>query len=239
MSESSGQRTHEIARMIDHTLLKPDATRALIERLCAEAAGYRFKSVCVNPVWVALCADLLADAPDTLVCTVIGFPLGATPPEVKAFEAQRAIADGAEEVDMVMNIGALKSGDRDLVERDIRAVVEVAHARDARCKVILETGLLTPDEIVTASRIAQAAGADFVKTSTGFGPGGATVTDIELMRQTVGPKMGVKASGGVRTYEDVQALVAAGATRIGASAGVRIVEQALGAQVVGAPSNGY
>lgn len=239
MSESSGQRTHEIARMIDHTLLKPDATRAQIEQLCAEAARYRFKSVCVNPVWVALCADLLADAPDVLVCTVIGFPLGATPSEVKAFEAQRAIADGAEEVDMVLNIGALKSGDRDLVERDIRAVVEVAHARGARCKVILETGLLTPDEIVTSSRIAQAAGADFVKTSTGFGPGGATVTDIELMRRAVGPEMGVKASGGVRTFEDVQALVAAGATRIGASAGVRIVEQALGAQVIGAPSNGY
>lgn len=230
MTESSPQRTHDIARIIDHTLLKPDATRAQIEQLCAEARRYRFKSVCVNPVWVTTCAELLAATPEVLVCTVIGFPLGASLSEVKAFEAERAIAGGAREVDMVMNIGALKSGDRALVERDIRAVVEVAHAGGARCKVILETGLLTPDEITDACVIARAAGADFVKTSTGFGPGGATVADILLMRRAVGPEMGVKASGGVRTFEDVQALVAAGATRIGASAGVRIVEQALGQQ---------
>src|SRR5690606_15546411 len=177
--------------------------------------------------------------PEVLVCTVIGFPLGATLPEVKAFEAQRAIADGAREVDMVMNVGALKSGDRALVERDIRAVVNVAHAGGARCKVILETGLLVPDEITAASEIARAAGADFVKTSTGFGPGGATVADILLMRKAVGPQMGVKASGGVRTFEDVQAMVAAGATRIGASAGVLIVEQALGQGAGDAPSTGY
>ncbi|NLE51376.1 MAG: deoxyribose-phosphate aldolase [Chloroflexi bacterium] len=239
MAEFREQRTHDIARIIDHTLLKPDASRAQIEQLCAEARQYRFKSVCVNPVWVTTCAELLAETPEVLVCTVIGFPLGATLPEVKAFEAQRAIADGAREVDMVMNVGALKSGDRALVERDIRAVVNVAHAGGARCKVILETGLLVPDEITAASEIARAAGADFVKTSTGFGPGGATVADILLMRKAVGPQMGVKASGGVRTFEDVQAMVAAGATRIGASAGVRIVEQALGQGAGDAPSTGY
>src|SRR5690554_3887229 len=202
MAEFREQRTHDIARIIDHTLLKPDASRAQIEQLCAEARQYRFKSVCVNPVWVTTCAELLAETPEVLVCTVIGFPLGATLPEVKAFEAQRAIADGAREVDMVMNVGALKSGDRALVERDIRAVVNVAHAGGARCKVILETGLLVPDEITAASEIARAAGADFVKTSTGFGPGGATVADILLMRKAVGPQMGVKASGGVRTLEE-------------------------------------
>lgn len=239
MAETPEQRTHDIARIIDHTLLKPEASRAQIENLCAEARRYRFRSVCVNPVWVTTCAELLAETPEVLVCTVIGFPLGATLTEVKAFEAEQAIADGAREVDMVMNIGALKSGDHALVERDIRAVVEVAHAKDARCKVILETGLLSPDEIKGACAIALAAGADFVKTSTGFGPGGATVADIVLMRQAVGSQMGVKASGGVRTFEDVQALVAAGATRIGASAGVRIVEQALGQQPGGAPSTGY
>ena len=239
MAEFREQRTHDIARIIDHTLLKPDASRAQIEQLCAEARQYRFKSVCVNSVWVTTCAELLAETPEVLVCTVIGFPLGATLPEVKAFEAQRAIADGAREVDMVMNVGALKSGDRALVERDIRAVVNVAHAGGARCKVILETGLLVPDEITAASEIARAAGADFVKTSTGFGPGGATVADILLMRKAVGPQMGVKASGGVRTFEDVQAMVAAGATRIGASAGVRIVEQALGQGAGDAPSTGY
>lgn len=239
MAETPEQRTHDVARIIDHTLLKPDASRAQIEQLCAEARRYRFRSVCVNPVWVTTCAELLAETPEVLVCTVIGFPLGATLTEVKTFEAEQAIADGAREVDMVMNIGALKSGEYALVERDMRAVVEVAHAKDARCKVILETGLLSPDEIKGACAIALAAGADFVKTSTGFGPGGATVADIVLMRQAVGPEMGVKASGGVRTFEDVQALVAAGATRIGASAGVRIVEQALGQQPGGAPATGY
>lgn len=239
MAETPEQRARDVARLIDHTLLKPDATREQIERLCAEARRYRFKSVCVNPTWVPLCASLLADTPDVLVCTVIGFPLGANMLGVKAFEAQLAISAGAREVDMVMNVGALKSGERDLVERDIRAVVEVAHAGGAVCKVILETGLLSVDEIEVACRIAQAAGADFVKTSTGFGPGGAAVEHIALMRQTVGSQMGVKASGGVRTLEDVQALVAAGATRIGASAGVRIVEQALGQADSAGPSAGY
>lgn len=239
MSETPEQRAHEVARIIDHTLLKPDATREQIERLCAEARRYRFKSVCVNPTWVPLCVALLAETPEVLVCTVIGFPLGANTPEAKSYEAQQAIRIGAREVDMVMNAGALKSGDRELVERDIRAVVETAHAAGALCKVILETGLLSNDEIEMACRVAQAAGADFVKTSTGFGPGGATVEHIALMRRTVGPQMGVKASGGVRTFEDVQALVAAGATRIGASAGVRIVEQALGLPAGGEPSAGY
>lgn len=239
MSETPEQRAHEVARIIDHTLLKPDATREQIERLCAEARRYRFKSVCVNPTWVPLCVALLAETPEVLVCTVIGFPLGANTPEAKSYEARQAIRIGAREVDMVMNAGALKSGDRELVERDIRAVVETAHAAGALCKVILETGLLSNDEIEMACRVAQAAGADFVKTSTGFGPGGATVEHIALMRRTVGPQMGVKASGGVRTFEDVQALVAAGATRIGASAGVRIVEQALGLPAGGEPSTGY
>lgn len=239
MAEQPERRTHDVARIIDHTLLKPDATREQIDRLCAEALHYRFKSVCVNPIWVAYCAERLAQAPDVLVCSVIGFPLGATLTEVKVLEAERVIANGAREVDMVMNIGALKSGDHDAVERDILAVVEVAHAHDARCKVILETGLLTPEQIQAACQIAQAAGADFVKTSTGFGPGGATVADVVLMRRTVGPEMGVKASGGVRTYVDVQALVAAGATRIGASAGVRIVEEALGQAPGGEPPAAY
>lgn len=239
MAETPEQRAHEVARIIDHTLLKPDATREQIERLCAEARRYRFKSVCVNPTWVPLCVSLLAETPDVLVCTVVGFPLGANTPEVKSYEARQAIDAGAREVDMVMNVGALKSGDLELVERDIRAVVEVAHAGGALCKVILETGLLAVEEIETACRIAGVAGADFVKTSTGFGPGGATVEHIALMRQAVGPQIGVKASGGVRTFEDVQALIAAGATRIGASAGVRIVEQTLGQAADSEPSAGY
>jgi len=228
MPELPEQPIHDISRLIDHTLLKPDATQAQIDQLCAEAERYRFKSVCVNPTWVTRCVERLSGAPEVAVCTVIGFPLGANVPETKVFEAVRAISAGAREVDMVMNIGALKSGDRALVERDIVGVVEIAHSDDALCKVILETGLLTPAEIELACRIAQAAGADFVKTSTGFGQGGATVADVARMRQTVGPTMGVKASGGVRSLADVQALVAAGATRIGASAGVRIVEEALG-----------
>ena len=219
---------HELARMIDHTLLKPDATRDQIETLCQEARQFHFASVCVNPSYVRLAARLLQGAADVAVCTVIGFPLGATTSEVKAFEAQQVIAQGAREVDMVQNIGALKSGDVTLVQQDIQAVVEVAHAQGALCKVILETALLTDGEKETACRIAQDAGADFVKTSTGFGPGGATVQDIVLMRRVVGPEMGVKASGGVRTYADALAMIQAGATRIGASAGVRIVNEAAG-----------
>lgn len=217
-----------IARLIDHTLLKPAATREQIVQLCDEARQYHFASVCVNPTYVALCVEQLSDVDDVVVCTVIGFPLGATLPDVKAFEAERTIADGATEVDMVLNVGALKSGDIALVQRDIAAVVAVAHQHDALCKVILETALLTDDEKVQACEIAKAAGADFVKTSTGFGPGGATVEDIALMRHTVGDGMGVKASGGVRSLADVQAMVEAGATRIGASAGLRIVQEVAG-----------
>ncbi len=228
LSAQLAQEPARIARLIDHTLLKPDATRAQITKLCDEAREYHFASVCVNPFNVSLCAELLRDVDDVAVCTVVGFPLGATPPEVKAFEAARAIADGAREVDMVQNIGVLKSGDLDCLRHDIAAVVETAHAHSAICKVILETGLLSDAEIETSCRIAQEAGADFVKTSTGFGYGGATVAAITLMRRVVGPKMGVKASGGVRTYADAQAMIAAGATRLGASAGVQIVKEAAG-----------
>jgi deoxyribose-phosphate aldolase len=218
-----------VARIIDHTLLKPEASREQIDQLCAEARCYHFASVCVNPSYVALCTDLLRDGPDVAVCTVIGFPLGATLTDVKVYEAERAIACGATEIDMVQNVGTLKSRDCDLLARDIAAVVEAAHKQGVICKVILETALLTDEEKEIACRIAHDAGANFVKTSTGFGPGGATVSDIALMRRVVGPEMGVKASGGIRTYADVQEMVAAGATRIGASAGVRIVEEAVGA----------
>jgi deoxyribose-phosphate aldolase len=210
-----------MAALIDHTLLKPDATREEVERLCAEAAQHGFASVCVNPNWVPLCRERLRGS-GVKVCTVVGFPLGAHAPDVKAYEARRAIEQGAEEVDMVLNIGALKSRDYALVEQDIRGVVQVA-GRGVVVKVILETSLLTREEKIMGSTLAKAAGADFVKTSTGFAGGGATVEDVQLMRETVGPEMGVKASGGVRTREDACAMVAAGATRIGASAGVKIV----------------
>lgn len=222
-----------IARTIDHTLLKPNATAEQIAQLCYEARKYHFASVCVNPSYVKLCAQLLRDTEDVAVCTVIGFPLGATTAEVKAYETSKAIADGATEIDMVINVGALKSKDWDLVYEDISRVVATAHAGGALCKVILETALLSDDEIVAASEISKQAGADFVKTSTGFGPGGATVEDVALMRRVVGPGMGVKASGGVRTLEDAQKMIAAGATRIGASAGVRIVKEARGEAVGG------
>lgn len=210
-----------LASLIDHTLLKPDADRAQIEVLCREAAQNCFASVCVNPSWVPLCRDLLRGT-GVKVCTVVGFPFGTHRPEVKAFEARRAVDDGAEEVDMVIDIGAMKSKDYATVERDIAGVVR-AVGKDTIVKVILETSMLTREEKIMGCSLAKAAGADFVKTSTGFGGGGATVEDIELMRETVGPDMGVKASGGVRTKEDVEAMVAAGATRIGASAGVKIV----------------
>lgn len=213
----------ELARMIDHTLLKPEATRSQIEHLCREALTYQFASVCVNPHWVPLAAELLKGSP-VKVCTVIGFPLGATSTAAKAFEAADAIAHGAAEVDMVMNVGALKSGEEETVRKDIAAVVEAARGK-ALVKVILETGLLTREEKVEACQLAKAAGADFVKTSTGFGPGGATVEDIALMRETVGPAMGVKASGGVRDINATLAMIKAGATRIGASAGVSIVRR--------------
>jgi deoxyribose-phosphate aldolase len=213
-----------VASMIDHTLLKPDATRADIEKLCREAAEFRFATVCVNPVWVAESARLLRGS-GVGVCSVVGFPLGATTADVKNYETRRAIFDGAREIDMVINVGALKSGDLRTVERDIEAVVEPCRDCGVISKVIIEAALLTDDEKVTACTLAKAAGADFVKTSTGFGPGGATVADVALMRRVVGPDMGVKAAGGVRGLADLQAMVAAGATRIGASAGVKIVRE--------------
>jgi deoxyribose-phosphate aldolase len=212
-----------LAGMIDHTLLKPDATPDQIAQLCFEARKYGFASVCINPAWVSLCAQLLQGS-SVKVCTVIGFPLGASAPEVKAFETQNAIDHGATEIDMVINIGALKARDLDLVAKDIREVVNVAHARVPIVKVILETVLLTDEEKTIACLISKEAGADFVKTSTGFAGGGATVHDVALMRRVVGPNMGVKASGGVRTYEDAENMVKAGATRIGASAGVKIIQ---------------
>jgi deoxyribose-phosphate aldolase len=211
-----------IAAAIDHTLLKPTATEEQIRALCAEALAYHFASVCVQPCWVSVCAKLLADSP-VKVCTVIGFPLGTTLPEVKAFEAQRCIALGATELDMVINVGALKSRQLDFVQADIAAVVDVAHPNGAIVKVIIETGYLTEEEKISACHLAQAAGADYVKTSTGFGPGGATVEDVALMRRVVGPEMGVKAAGGVKTAADAKAMIEAGATRIGSSAGVQIV----------------
>jgi deoxyribose-phosphate aldolase len=214
-----------LASMIDHTLLKPEASRAQVEQLCDEAKQYGFASVCVNPVYVKLCAQRLKGSP-VKVCTVVGFPLGATLPEVKAFETQQALEAGATEIDMVINIGALKDGDNDLVARDMAAVVRTAHAGNALVKVIIEAALLTDDEKTTACQLAQSAGADFVKTSTGFGPGGATVEDVALMRRAVGPTMGIKAAGGIRTLADAQKMIAAGATRIGASASVKIIAEA-------------
>jgi deoxyribose-phosphate aldolase len=216
-----------IARLIDHTLLKPDATEAEIAQLCFEARKFRFAAVCVNPTHARLCAELLKGS-DVLVACVVGFPLGASPPDVKAYEAEQAIRDGACEIDMVINIGALKSRDYELVARDVVSVVQTAHHHGAGVKVIIEAALLSDEEKVVACQIARAAGADYVKTSTGFGPGGATVHDVELMRATVGPAIGVKAAGGIRTLADAQAMIAAGATRIGASAGVKIVQEARG-----------
>jgi deoxyribose-phosphate aldolase len=212
-----------LARMIDHTLLKPDATQQEIAQLCFEARKHGFASVCVNPTWVSLCAKLLQGSP-VKVCTVIGFPLGATSSETKAFETETAIRQGATEIDMVINIGALKARDLETVARDIRGVVNAAHAHNIIVKVIIETSLLNDEEKTIASLISKEAGADFVKTSTGFAGGGATVHDVELMRKAVGPQMGVKASGGVRTYEDAASMIKAGATRIGASAGVKIIQ---------------
>lgn len=216
-----------IADMIDHTLLKPDATASQIEKLCQEAQEYGFASVCVNPVWVARAAEWLKGS-GVKVCTVVGFPLGATTKETKAFETRNAIKNGADEIDMVMNIGAFKSGDHTLVREDIAAVVEAAGGKTV--KVILETGLLDDEEIRTACQLAKAAGAHFVKTSTGFGYGGATEAAVRLMRETVGPDMGVKASGGVRDVETARRMIEAGANRIGASASVAIVTGSQGMQ---------
>ena len=213
----------QIAGLIDHTILKPEFVRADIERICQEALQYRFASVCVNPCWVPLVARLLAGSP-VAVCSVVAFPFGATSTAAKVAESEIAVAEGAGELDMVINIGALRSGDDALVLSDIAAVVSAAHRRNATVKVILETALLSESQIVAACHMAQQAGADFVKTSTGFASGGATVAVVELMRHTVGPDMGVKASGGIRTLEDFEKMVAAGASRIGASAGIQIVD---------------
>jgi len=236
LGETSSAR--DWASLIDHTLLKPEATDDDIRVLCEEAARYRFASVCVNPTWVRAAACNLQGS-GVPVCTVIGFPLGATLADVKAYEARRAIFDGAREVDMVINIGALKSGDDCLVEQDIRSVVEVAHEYNVTCKVIIETALLTDDEKVRACQAAKNAGADFVKTSTGFSKGGATVADIALMRRTVGTGLGVKASGGVKGLEDARKMVEAGATRIGASVGVKIAQEAAGMKTNGGAALQY
>jgi len=234
---ASGGSAGSVAAMIDHTLLKPDATRQEIETLCREAAQYEFASVCVNPTWVSLCARLLRGS-RVKVCSVVGFPLGATTADTKHFETRRAIFDGACEIDMVINVGALKSGDLRVVERDIEAVTAPCREAGAVAKVIIEAALLTDDEKVAACTVAKAAGADFVKTSTGFGRGGATAHDVALMRRVVGADMGVKAAGGVKDLEALKAMVAAGATRIGASAGVRIVQESQGQQPAGA-AKGY
>ena len=218
---------HDWASLIDHTLLKPEASESDIRKLCDEAAQFGFASVCVNPSWVKKAAEFLRGT-TVPVCTVIGFPLGATLSDVKAFEARRAIFNGAREIDMVINIGALKSGDDCTVEADIRAVAEAAHENGVLCKVIIETALLTDEEKVRACLAAKNAGADFVKTSTGFAKGGATAADVSLMRRTVGSALGVKASGGVKGIEDARAMFEAGATRIGASVGVKIAQEASG-----------
>jgi deoxyribose-phosphate aldolase len=221
------------ASMIDHTLLKPEAAEADIRRLCEEAAQYGFASVCVNPSWVKS-AECHLRGSGVPVCTVVGFPLGATLPDVKAYETRRSILDGAREIDMVINIGALKSGDDCAVEYDIRSVVEAAHEQNVLVKVIIEAALLTDEEKVRACVAARQAGADFVKTSTGFAKSGATVADVALMRRTVGSEMGVKAAGGVKGLGDARAMLEAGATRIGASVGVKIAQEAAGVKTTAA-----
>jgi deoxyribose-phosphate aldolase len=236
--QAGGGYPRDIARTIDHTLLKPEATGEQIEALCAEARQHGFATVCVNPAWVPLCVRLL-DGSETRVCTVVGFPLGATLPEAKAFEAARVVAEGACEVDMVLNIGALKSGDYRLVERDVAGVVEASHRGGALVKVIIEAALLTDDEKVKACVLSKEAGADFVKTSTGFGPGGATAADVSLMRRVVGRDMGVKAAGGVRDLKSAQAMLEAGADRIGASVGVKIVQESQGRAASPGGPTGY
>jgi deoxyribose-phosphate aldolase len=217
----------DVAALIDHTLLGPQATRTDIERLCDEAIEFAFATVCVNPTWTALAARRLAGR-RVGVCTVAGFPFGAATSDVKQFEARRALFDGAREIDMVINIGALKSGDLALVQRDIEAVAGPVSDAGGLTKVIIEASLLTDEEKISACRLAEAGGAQYVKTSTGFGPGGAAVADVALMRRIVGSRMGVKAAGGIRDLETLKSLVAAGATRIGASASVRIVQESRG-----------
>jgi deoxyribose-phosphate aldolase len=235
---ASGGAPDGVSGMIDHTLLKPDASRADIEKLCREAAEFRFATVCVNPAWVALAAARLRGS-GVGVCSVVGFPLGATTPDVKHYETRRAIYDGASEIDMVINIGALKSGDLRTVERDIESVVEPCRQCGVVSKVIIEAALLTDEEKITACTLAKAAGAGFVKTSTGFASGGATAADVALMRRIVGAEMGVKAAGGVRDLEGLKAMVAAGATRVGASAGVKIVQESKGTTPSAAGPPGY
>ena len=215
----------DIAKFIDHTLLKPEATPAEIEKLCKEAKEFHFASVCVNPPYASQCAQILRGT-DVAVCVVVGFPLGAHTTETKVFETKQAISDGATEIDMVINIGLLKAGQDRSVYADIKSVVTAAHALDAIVKVIIEAALLTDDEKMRACQLSKEAGADFVKTSTGFGPGGATVHDVALMSRAVSSELGVKAAGGIRNYEQAQAMIQAGATRIGASAGVKIVQEA-------------
>ena len=224
---ATGGSPGSIASVIDHTLLKPDATIHEVEQLCREAIEASFATVCLNPTWIATAARLTRDFA-VGVCSVVGFPLGATTPDVKRYETQRAIFDGAGEIDMVINVGALKSGDTELVAEDIAAVTHTCRRAGILSKVIIEAALLTREEKVTACTLAKAAGADYVKTSTGFGPSGATVEDVALMRQVVGPEMGIKAAGGIRSYESARAMIDAGATRIGASASVRIVYEARG-----------
>ncbi len=235
---ASGARPGDVAGLIDHTLLKPDASRRDIETLCREAAEFGFATVCINPYWVRTAVKLL-QGNRSAVCTVVGFPLGATTADVKHYETRRAIFDGAAEIDMVINVGALKSGDLHAVERDIEAVTSACRDAGVISKVIIEAAYLTNDEKVTACTISKAAGADFVKTSTGFGPGGATAEDVALMRRVVGVEMGVKAAGGVRDFAGLEAMVAAGATRIGASAGVRIVQQSKGGTPAAGAASGY
>jgi deoxyribose-phosphate aldolase len=213
-----------IARLIDHTILKPEATRDEVKQVCAEAVKFEFASVCVNPFWAKFVATELRDSP-VKVCTVIGFPLGATTTSAKVAETLAALKDGAGEIDMVINIGALRGGERDIAKSDIQGVVLASHGRDAIVKVIIETALLDETQKVLACRLSQDAGADFVKTSTGFSKSGATVADVALMRHAVGKSMGIKASGGIRTLADLKTMVAAGATRIGASSSVRILEE--------------
>ena len=224
---AAGGAPASVAALIDHTLLKPDASRQEIDELCREAAQFGFATVCVNPTWVAHAARRLSGTA-VGVCSVVGFPFGATTADVKGYETRRAIFDGAREIDMVINIGALKSGDLRTVEHDIEALAAACRECGALSKVIIEAALLSTDEKITACTLAKAAGADYVKTSTGFGPGGATAADVALMRRVVGAEMGVKAAGGVRDLEGLKAMLDAGATRVGASAGVKIVQQARG-----------
>lgn len=235
---ATGGEVGAVASMIDHTLLKPDATASEIDQLCAEAVQFGFATVCVNPTWVRLAAQRLRATP-VAVCSVVGFPLGATTCDVKHYETRQVIDDGAREVDMVINIGALKSGDLRAVERDIEAVTLACQGAGVLSKVIIETALLTENEKVTACTLAKAAGADFVKTSTGFAKTGATAADVALMRRVVGQEMGVKAAGGVRDLAGLQAMVAAGASRVGASAGVKIVQESKGQAVASSPAAGY